>query len=126
MMSIMGLIVRIPKVINALNRGMINMTQSDESKIDKLIDELKSDTTVDSIYEAYAMALEKVEKAKENMLQVENGLSTIWDDTKGTLKGDVVAGYRFLRSEAVSTIRSLVQVCDICDKLLQTREKTNG
>ena len=102
------------------------MTQSDESKIDKLIDELKSDTTVDSIYEAYAMALEKVEKAKENMLQVENGLSTIWDDTKGTLKGDVVAGYRFLRSEAVSTIRSLVQVCDICDKLLQTREKTNG
>ena len=69
-----------------------------------------------SSHEAYAVLLEEVEEAKEEMEDLNLYTGFIWNDVKngGCLRGDL----KWAKEFASSLIREAIQVGAMCDKFL--------
>ena len=69
-----------------------------------------------SAHEAYAVLLEEVEEAKEEMEDLNLYIGFIWNDVKngGCLRGDL----KWAKKYASSLIREAIQVGAMCDKFL--------
>lgn len=98
-------------------------------KINELIQaELERANTIhpplfNSAHEGYAVILEEVEEAQEDIKQIESGIDAIWTLIRCNI--DITKAIERVKPYVVNAITELIQVAAMCDKYKQSAEKWN-
>ena len=71
-----------------------------------------------SAHEAYAVLLEEIEEAEQNLDYIRNHLSMMWDDVKTDNNTDIKNNARVIGYDAVELAKESVQIAAVARKIM--------
>lgn len=79
-----------------------------------------------SNHEAYAVLLEEIEEAEEELNYIQNHMTMIWDAVKTDNDNEVKSNARIIALDAVELAKEAVQIAAVCRKILGDGENVTG